>query len=179
QRTAANGRRNEIGRALHPFGPVWETSIMTQPESFSLDHRIVAAPYMRVGEVRPLVSGGVVTKFDLRFRQPNVAHLEMPTLHSIEHLLAGFLRDHSDNVIDISPMGCQTGFYIAIDGEFTTEQMAELPSAALGDLLEADHVPASNEGQCGGAAAHSLTGAQAAGRDFLAGRDTWHEVFAQ
>jgi len=152
---------------------------MTQPESFSLDHRIVSAPYIRVAEVRPLVSGGVVTKFDIRFCQPNVAHLEMPTIHSIEHMLAGFLRDHSDNVIDISPMGCQTGFYIAIDGEFTTEQMAELLSAALGDLLEADHVPASNEEQCGWAASHSLPGAKAAVREFLAGRDTWHEVFAQ
>src|SRR5699024_12819648 len=94
QRTAANGRRNEIGRALHPFGPVWETSIMTQPESFSLDHRIVSAPYIRVAEVRPLVSGGVVTKFDIRFCQPNGAPLEMPTLPSTVHRLAAYIRDH-------------------------------------------------------------------------------------
>lgn len=152
---------------------------MTQPESFSLDHRVVAAPYIRVAEVRPLKSGGVVTKFDIRFCQPNAGHLQMPTIHSIEHMLAGFLRDHSDDVIDISPMGCQTGFYIAIDGEFTPAQMEELLAAALNDLLSADEVPASNEVQCGWAASHSLEGAKRAAGEFLAGRDHWHEVFAE
>src|SRR5699024_10789415 len=136
-------------------------------------------PYIRVAGVRPLNSGGVVTKLDIRFCQPNAAHLQMLTILSIEHMLAGFLRDHSDTVMDISPMGCRKGFDIAIDGEFTTEQMAELLSAALGDLLESEHVPASNEEQCGWAASHSLSGAKAAVREFLAGQDTWHEVFAQ
>ncbi len=152
---------------------------MTQPESFSLDHRIVSAPYLRIAEVRPLKSGGIVTKFDVRFCQPNLGHLEMPTIHSIEHMLAGFLRDHSDDVIDISPMGCQTGFYIAIDGEFSPRQMEDLLAAALADLLEATEVPASNEVQCGWAASHSLEGAKSAVREFLAARDTWHEVFAE
>lgn len=151
---------------------------MTQPESFSLDHRAVAAPYIRVAEVRPLKSGGVVTKFDIRFCQPNVDHLEMATIHSIEHMLAGFLRDHSDDVIDISPMGCQTGFYIAIDGEFTAEQMEVLLAASLQDILSATDVPASNETQCGWAASHSLEGAKAAVKTFLEARGGWHEVMA-
>lgn len=151
---------------------------MTQPESFSLDHRIVAAPYIRVAEVRPLKSGGVVTKFDIRFHQPNAGHLEMPTLHSIEHMLAGFLRDRSEDVIDISPMGCQTGFYIAIDGEFTAPQMAQLLELAMGDILVAGEVPAANVEQCGWAASHSLEGAKRAVGEFLAHKDTWHDVFA-
>lgn len=150
---------------------------MTQPESFSLDHRIVDAPYIRVAEVRPLKSGSVVTKFDIRFEQPNEGHLEMPTIHSIEHMLAGFLRDHSDDVIDISPMGCQTGFYISIDGEFTPAQMERLLVAAFTDLLAADAVPASNVEQCGWAESHSLEGAKAAVTEFLAARHTWHDVF--
>jgi len=151
---------------------------MTQPESFSLDHRKVAAPYIRIAEVRPLKSGGVVTKFDIRFHQPNAGHLPMPTIHSIEHMLATFLRDHSEDVIDISPMGCQTGFYIAVDGEFTTEEMAELLQAAMGDLVRATEVPAANETQCGWAASHSLDGAKAAVQEFLDARATWHTVFA-
>lgn len=151
---------------------------MTQPESFSLDHRIVAAPYLRVAEVRPLRSGGVVTKFDIRFRQPNQGHLEMPTIHSIEHMLAGLLREHSEDVIDISPMGCQTGFYITVDGESTPEQMEQLLAAALADLVVAEEVPASNEIQCGWAASHSLEGAKEAAAEFLAARDSWHQVFA-
>lgn len=151
---------------------------MTQPESFALDHRTLTPPYIRVAEVRPLNSGGVVTKFDVRFTKPNVAHLEMATIHSIEHMLAGFLRDHSGDVIDISPMGCQTGFYIAIDGEYTAVQMEELLAAALGDILTATEVPAANEVQCGWAASHSLDGAQAAVKEFLDHRDSWHEVHA-
>lgn len=150
---------------------------MNQPESFSLDHRIVSAPYIRVAETRPLKSGGVVTKFDIRFCQPNAEHLQMATVHSIEHMLAGFLREHSEDVIDISPMGCQTGFYIAIDGEFTVAQMTDLLNAALNDILTATEVPAANEIQCGWADSHSLQGAQSAVRTFLAERDSWHEVF--
>lgn len=151
---------------------------MQQPESFSLDHRIVTAPYIRVAEVRPLNSGGVVTKFDIRFCQPNVNHLDMATIHSIEHMLAGFLRNHSDHVIDISPMGCQTGFYITLDGDFTPDQMETLLAAAMADLLAANEVPAANEEQCGWAASHSLEGAKAAVETFLDARDTWHDVFA-
>lgn len=151
---------------------------MTQPESFSLDHRVVAAPYLRVAEVRPLKSGGVVTKFDVRFCQPNVAHLEMAAIHSIEHMLAGFLRDHSDDVIDISPMGCQTGFYIAMDGEYDTSQMEQILAAALADILAATEVPAANETQCGWAASHTLTGAKAAVEEFLSARAEWHTVLA-
>lgn len=152
---------------------------MTQPESFSLDHRIVDAPYIRIAERRPLKNGSTVTKFDIRFCQPNVSHLDMPTIHSIEHMLAGFLRDHSDDVIDISPMGCQTGFYIAIDGEPSVEQMAELLEKSLNDILQATEVPASNETQCGWAASHSLSGAQEAVKTFLASREGWFEVFSQ
>ena len=38
-----------------------------------------------------------------------MAH-EMPGLHSLEHLMAENIRNHTDKVVDLSPMGCQTGF---------------------------------------------------------------------
>lgn len=152
---------------------------MTQPESFTLDHRIVDAPYIRIAEERPIRSGEVVTKFDIRFTQPNIKHLDMPAIHSIEHMLAEFLRDHSEDVIDISPMGCQTGFYILIDGPFSTGEMSELLNKACNDILTATDVPAANEVQCGWAASHSLKEAQAAVRQFLGGRGAWDQVFAK
>lgn len=151
---------------------------MTQPESFSLDHTAVAAPYIRVAD-RPTLGGGCpVTKFDLRFCQPNSEHLPMPAVHSIEHMLAGFLRDHTEGVVDISPMGCQTGFYLLMDGDRTVEEISPIVAAACEDILAATQVPAANETQCGWAASHSLAAAQAAVRDFLGGRDDWHRVFA-
>ena len=80
-------------------------------ESFNLDHRAVAAPYVRIADRKVLPGGDTLIKYDIRFTQPNTAHLEMPTVHSIEHLSAEHMRNHTDRLIDFSPMGCQTGFY--------------------------------------------------------------------
>lgn len=147
-------------------------------ESFNLDHTKVAAPYLRVADRKTLPAGDVIVKFDVRFAQPNVDHLEMPVIHSIEHLFAEKSRDHSDRVIDFSPMGCQTGFYLILEGEHTTEEVADLVEATLTDVLDADEVPAANTVQCGWGASHTLDGAKAAVRAFLAKRDEWPTVFA-
>ena len=80
-------------------------------ESFNLDHRLVSAPYVRVADRKRLPGGDELVKYDVRFTQPNQAHLEMPAVHSIEHLTAELMRNHTNKLIDFSPMGCQTGFY--------------------------------------------------------------------
>lgn len=147
-------------------------------ESFNLDHTKVAAPYLRVADRKTLPAGDVIVKFDVRFAQPNVDHLEMPVIHSIEHLFAEKSRDHSSRVLDFSPMGCQTGFYLIVEGEHTTEEVADLVEATLTDVLDADEVPAANTVQCGWGASHTLEGAKAAVRAFLAKRDEWPTVFA-
>ena len=147
-------------------------------ESFNLDHRLVAAPYVRVADTKQLPAGDVITKFDVRFTQPNVAHLEMKAVHSIEHLFAEHSRNHSDKVIDFSPMGCQTGFYLMMQGAPTFDEVAALIEVTLNDILGADSVPAANEVQCGWGANHSLEAAQAAAADFLAERATWNVVYA-
>lgn len=146
-------------------------------ESFNLDHRAVKAPYVRVADTKALPGGDVLTKFDIRFCQPNVEHLEMPVVHSLEHLMAEHMRNHSDAVIDISPMGCQTGFYALL---LDTDQEAFLPllETTLRDVLAAEEVPAANEVQCGWGASHHLSGAQEAARAFLDKRDEWEQVLA-
>ncbi|NQX27500.1 S-ribosylhomocysteine lyase [Microbacteriaceae bacterium VKM Ac-2854] len=147
-------------------------------ESFNLDHRTVLAPYVRVADTKVLPGGDVITKFDVRFTQPNVGHLEMPAVHSIEHLFAEHSRNHSDRVIDFSPMGCQTGFYLMLQGEPTQEEVFELIEATMNDILAATEVPAANDVQCGWGANHSLQGAQDAVRGFLAERAGWSVVTA-
>jgi len=147
-------------------------------ESFNLDHRTVVAPYIRVADRKVLPAGDVLTKFDVRFTQPNVGHLEMPVVHSLEHLFAEHSRNHSGAVIDFSPMGCQTGFYLIVSGEWTQEAVEELVAATLTDILGATEVPAANEVQCGWGANHTLTGAQDAARAFLAERAQWATVTA-
>lgn len=147
-------------------------------ESFNLDHRTVAAPYIRIADRKVLPAGDVLTKFDIRFTQPNVGHLDSEAVHSLEHLMAEHMRDHTDAVIDISPMGCRTGFYALLVGEHTPESFAPLLAETLEDILEATEVPAANEIQCGWGAHHSLTGAQEAARTYLAAREEWLQVDA-
>lgn len=147
-------------------------------ESFNLDHRIVAAPYIRIADAKTLPGGDHLTKFDIRFTQPNVVSLESETVHSLEHLMAEKMRDHTEDLIDLSPMGCRTGFYALLLGEHTAEDFAPVLEATLHDILEATEVPAANEIQCGWGAHHTLTGAQQAAREFLDRREEWGQVEA-
>ena len=148
-------------------------------ESFNLDHRTVVAPYVRVADTKQLPGGDVITKYDVRFTQPNKAHLPMPTVHSLEHTMAEKIRDHVDNVIDVGPMGCQTGFYFTVvnqDELGGITAFLDTLAATLADVVYAGEVPAANEVQCGWAASHDLAGAQAAATEFLSHREVWEEV---
>ncbi len=147
-------------------------------ESFNLDHRAVAAPYLRVADRKVLPGGDALTKIDVRFCQPNVEHLDMPVVHSLEHLVAEHARNHTDAVVDFSPMGCQTGFYLLLVGEWQIAAVADLLAATLTDVLGATEVPAANEIQCGWGANHTLAGAQDAARRFLDRRAEWEQVMA-
>ncbi|WP_312396868.1 S-ribosylhomocysteine lyase [Kocuria sp.] len=144
-------------------------------ESFNLDHRSVAAPYVRVADRKELPGGDTLIKYDVRFTQPNDSHLEMPAVHSIEHLTAEHMRNHTEALIDFSPMGCQTGFYALMLGVEDTE-FKNLLEATFQDILNADEVPAANEVQCGWGANHSLEAAKSAVREFLDERAAWDEV---
>lgn len=147
-------------------------------ESFNLDHTKVKAPYIRLVGVTTGVSGDKVYKYDIRFKQPNKAHMEMAGLHSIEHLMAENIRDHMDNVLDIGPMGCQTGFYLAVLNNSSYDDVAQALEETLEDVLVAEEVPACNEVQCGWAANHSLEGAKEIAREMLDKKDEWKQVFA-
>lgn len=153
------------------------TTEKTNVESFDLDHTIVAAPYVRLAGTKEGAKGDVVTKYDIRFKQPNKEHMEMPHLHSLEHLMADRIRNHSDDVIDFSPMGCQTGFYLALLNYDDYEGVLSILENTLKEVLQADSVPACNEVQCGWAASHSLEGAQALAKEFLEKRAEWQNVF--
>ena len=70
---------------------------------------------------------GDVTTFDLRFKKPNTGDLlSNVQLHSVEHLIATFLRNspQKEAVIYFGPMGCQTGFYFLFDSRLLTDAQA-------------------------------------------------------
>ena len=147
-------------------------------ESFNLDHTKVKAPYVRLACVTDGDFGDKIYKYDLRVCQPNQDHMEMPSLHSLEHLMAELSRNHSDKIVDISPMGCQTGFYIALLNMGDYDEVLQLIENTLKDVLSATEVPACNVVQCGWAASHSLEGAQQIARGLLDKRSEWPQVFA-
>ncbi|MBS9341722.1 S-ribosylhomocysteine lyase [Neisseria elongata] len=147
-------------------------------ESFNLDHTKVKAPYVRLACVTDGDFGDKIYKYDLRVCQPNQEHMEMPSLHSLEHLMAELSRNHSDKIVDISPMGCQTGFYIALLNMGDYDEVLQLIENTLKDVLSATEVPACNVVQCGWAVSHSLEGAQQIARGLLDKRGEWSQVFA-
>lgn len=149
----------------------------TNVESFDLDHTKVVAPYVRVAGRKELPGGDTLIKYDVRFTQPNKGHLGMKAVHSIEHMTAHHMRNHTDALIDFSPMGCQTGFYALTLGIEPADFM-QILAATMQDLLDATEVPAANGVQCGWGANHSLEEAQTAVAAFLDRKDEWEEVMA-
>ena len=149
----------------------------TNVESFDLDHTKVAAPYVRVAGRKELPGGDTLIKYDVRFTQPNKGHLGMKAVHSIEHMTAHHMRNHTDALIDFSPMGCQTCFYALTLG-IEPADFTQILAATMQDLLDATEVPAANEVQCGWGANHSLEEAQTAVAAFLERKDEWEEVMA-
>ena len=133
---------------------------MEKVESFELDHRKVKAPYVRKCCVLEGAKGDKVTKFDLRFLQPNVEAFGTAAMHGLEHLLAHIFRVYLDGVIDLSPMGCRTGFYLSIWGDREPEEIKNALESALKDVLKAEEMPAANEIQCGNYRDLSLFGAK-------------------
>jgi len=132
----------------------------TRVESFDLDHTKVKAPYVRMCSVYTGQKGDVVTKFDVRFTQPNKAEMQSEGLHTLEHLMATYLREGSEDfakaIIDISPMGCRTGFYITLWNKWEPLFVASEVTNALKKVLSAESIPAENEIQCGNFCLHDL-----------------------
>ena len=132
-------------------------------DSFTVDHTIMPAPAVRKAKSMKTPSGDDITVFDLRFVRPNEDILSEKGIHTIEHLFAGFMRDHlnSDKVeiIDISPMGCRTGFYMSLLGTPEEEVVAKAWEDSMKDVLnvkQQSDIPELNVYQCGTYKMHSL-----------------------
>ena len=140
---------------------------MEKVESFELDHRIVKAPYIRKCCLLEGEKGDKVTKFDIRFLQPNKEAFGTAAMHGLEHLLAHELRSKINGIIDLSPMGCRTGFYLSVWGDRNPEEIKEALESALEAVLEAKEIPAANEIQCGNYRDLSLFGAKEYAKEAL------------
>lgn len=140
---------------------------MEKVESFKLDHNKVKAPFVRKCCVLDGKMGDKVSKFDLRFLQPNKEAFGTAAMHGLEHLLAYELRKNLDGIIDFSPMGCRTGFYLSIFGNREVSEIKEAVEKSLNVVLNATEIPAANDIQCGNYRDLSLFGAKEYAREVL------------
>ncbi|WP_342424151.1 S-ribosylhomocysteine lyase [Paenibacillus sp. FSL E2-0178] len=140
---------------------------MAKVESFQLDHTKVKAPYVRVAGTEKNEKGSTIQKYDLRFLQPNADALPTAAVHTLEHLLATYLRDELEGIIDISPMGCRTGFYLIIWDEHNPTDVAAALTKVLHKVLDTEVVPAVSALECGNYRDHSLFSAQEYARQVL------------
>lgn len=101
---------------------------MEKIASFTIDH-IKLKPGLYVSR-KDKVGAETVTTFDLRLTDPNEEPvLNTAEVHTIEHLGATYLRNEPvwrDKVIYFGPMGCRTGFYLLLAGDYTAEDVVEL-----------------------------------------------------
>ncbi|WP_295022678.1 S-ribosylhomocysteine lyase [Sulfurimonas sp.] len=136
-------------------------------DSFCVDHTIMPAPAVRRAKGMKTPSGDDITVFDLRFVRPNEEILSQEGIHTLEHLFAGFMREHLNRdgveIIDISPMGCRTGFYMSLIGTPDERVVADAWRASMSDILEVKEqkdIPELNVYQCGTYKMHSLEDAK-------------------
>ncbi len=143
-------------------------------DSFMVDHTKMDAPAVRVAKQMSSKSGDVITVFDLRFYKPNKAKMDGKGIHTLEHLFAGFIRNHLNSkdveIIDCSPMGCRTGFYMSLLGSPKEKLVAKAMMKSMKDVLKVkkeSDIPELNVYQCGTYKMHSLKNAKIIARHIL------------
>ena len=143
-------------------------------DSFTVDHTKMPAPAVRVAKCMNTPSGDDITVFDLRFCRPNEAILSERGIHTLEHLFAGFMREHLNSkkveIIDISPMGCRTGFYMSLLGTPKKKKVVKAWKNAMVDVLNVEKqsdIPELNIYQCGTFKMHSLEEAKNIAQEVL------------
>lgn len=125
---------------------------MNKIASFTVNHiDLLTGVYVsrrdKIGDV-------VITTFDLRFTRPNLEPpMDNPGIHTIEHLVATFLRNHpvwSEKTIYFGPMGCRTGFYVILVGDLESKDIIDLLREAADFVLSYEgEIPGYSPRDCG------------------------------
>lgn len=101
---------------------------MEKITSFTINH-LTLLPGIYVSR-RDMAGDTPITTFDIRMTRPNAEPvMNTAEIHTIEHLGATFLRNHAewkDRVLYFGPMGCRTGFYLLLTGDYTSADIVPL-----------------------------------------------------
>jgi S-ribosylhomocysteine lyase len=124
---------------------------MERIESFKIDHlKLESGLYVSRKDQK---NGLTITTFDMRITAPNKEPvIDMPALHTIEHLGATFLRnsDQKENIVYFGPMGCRTGCYVVMFGDLKSEDIYELIVSMCDFIIDfSGEIPGATKEECG------------------------------
>lgn len=125
---------------------------MKKIASFTIDHiRLIPGVYV---SRKDTVGNEVITTFDLRMTSPNDEPvMNTAEMHAIEHLAATFLRNHKEygsKIIYFGPMGCRTGFYLLMTGDYQSVDIVPLLKELFVFISEFEgEIPGASAKDCG------------------------------
>ena len=125
---------------------------MKKIASFTIDHtKLLPGVYV---SRKDNVNGNIITTFDIRVTRPNFEPvMNTAEIHTIEHLAATFLRNHKDygeKIVYFGPMGCRTGFYLILAGDYQSKDIVELMIELFTFMAQFDdEVPGASAKDCG------------------------------
>ncbi len=120
--------------------------------SFKVDHmRLLPGIYV---SRKDTVGKEVLTTFDIRMTRPNFEPvMNTAECHTIEHLAATYLRNHEKwggKIVYFGPMGCRTGFYLILAGDYESKDVAGLITGMYEFIRDfSGEVPGAQPGSCG------------------------------
>ncbi len=125
---------------------------MEKITSFTIDHNLLQ-PGLYVSR-KDQVGAETVTTFDLRLTSPNEEPvMNTGEMHTIEHLAATYLRDDpvwKEKVLYFGPMGCRTGFYLLLAGDYNSRDVLKLVADCFRFVAEfSGEVPGASAKDCG------------------------------
>ena len=143
---------------------------MDKIPSFTIDHnKLLRGIYV---SRKDQVGGETVTTFDIRMKEPNREPvLHNGAIHTIEHLAATYLRNDpewKDRIIYWGPMGCLTGNYLLLRGDYASKDIVELMKRTFRFVTDFEgEIPGAAAKDCGNYLLHDLPMARLEARKYL------------
>ncbi|MBR5653991.1 MAG: S-ribosylhomocysteine lyase [Prevotella sp.] len=143
---------------------------MKKIASFTIDHeRLLRGIYV---SRKDQVGGDVVTTFDIRMKEPNrEPAIQQGALHTIEHLAATYLRNDAewaDRIVYWGPMGCQTGNYLLLRGDYSSHDIVDLMRRTFQFIADYEgEIPGAAPKDCGNWLLHDLPMARWEAKKYL------------
>ncbi len=143
---------------------------MNKIPSFTIDHeRLLRGIYV---SRKDQVGGETVTTFDIRMKEPNREPvLHNGAIHTIEHLAATYLRNDAewkDRIIYWGPMGCLTGNYLLIRGDYESRDILDLMRRTFRFVADYEgEIPGAAPRDCGNWLLHDLPMARFEARRYV------------